>query len=80
MSNQPRTTQRLALHYCDDTFGILRADETVEDALQQARECDAGETDPANLTRVFRVIVLEVEEIVRPDAAPTAQASIRIPA
>lgn len=73
-----KTRERFALLYSDGSFGGLRADETLEDALVQAEEADFNERDPAHFTRVLRVTLIENEEIERPPVRKSPPGSARL--
>lgn len=70
--------ERLALHYSDNTFGVLREGATLEDAQKERCFCDENETRPERLTRIVRVSVEIVETLFDPWSAP-AEAEERCP-
>jgi hypothetical protein len=53
----------LALHYSDDSFGILSAGTSLEKAREEAAFADRGETDPRHFTRIARVSLIIIEDL-----------------
>ena len=77
-TDAPRAMTRLALYYSDDSIGILRANQTEEDAFKEADDADFGPIEPHERTRVFRVAITEIEQLARPEIAQP-RASHRFP-
>lgn len=66
---------RIALLYSDGSLGVLADGATIDDAVKQRVFSDAGERDPARMSKIARVGVTVIELVDEPPAAPTAVTS-----
>ncbi|KAF2990823.1 hypothetical protein OGR47_12085 [Methylocystis sp. MJC1] len=66
-------TERLALQYSDNSFGVLAEGVTLEKAHEERRLIDENERRPEHLTRIVRVSLTLVETLFDPTIPPAAK-------